>query len=188
MSHDSPPSSPFQFTLTALLALVAVVALLLASREWQISISIPVALVGLAVLLIATHVVGNKLGTHLRDHSPLRINGEQVSPHAVPLRNGPVKVAGKRPEQMQKRSAPCRGVTVAIGFGASAGLSLGGYLLWTWFADSWSGWALGTVSSGVIGGIMGFLLASFLEMSYRAWDEAAHDHDPPRPRSSEVLP
>ena len=51
---------------------------------------------------------------------------------------------------------------------------LGGLSLASWTRASVPGWIVGTISSAVLGAFFGFLLASFLDMSIRAWWQASH--------------
>jgi hypothetical protein len=49
---------------------------------------------------------------------------------------------------------------------------LGGSALAAWTSAGVSGWLVGTASSAVVGGFVGFLLSSFLDMTFRALSQA----------------
>ncbi len=71
------------------------------------------------------------------------------------------------------------GTWVVLGVigGVCGGAFLGGLLLYNWLEQGWSGWLLGDVFGRDLGGILAFLLASFMVMAYRAWEEATREND-----------
>ncbi len=127
------------------------------------------------VLLIAAHILGNALGMYLRDQSPLHRQQEPVPLHAQPLQREPCGLPTEAPTHMQQRNYPGWWVVASLVVGVAGGGIGGARLFWGWYDQAWSGWLLGTLSTAVIGGILCFILSSFLVMSYRAWKEATRE-------------
>jgi amino acid transporter len=169
------PTPRFQFSLATLLLAVTALAILVALREANFSHT---SLIGLTLLLlIAVHVAGNAFGTHLRDHSELRTHGEAKPEHAIPLQQHPINYPTKRSESMNLRRFPGTWVVLGVIGGVCGGAFLGGLMLYNWLEQGWSGWLLGTCSAAVLGGTLAFLLASFMVIAYRAWEEATREND-----------
>jgi uncharacterized membrane protein len=124
------------------------------------------------VLLIGAHIVGNALGMYLRDQSPLHRQQEPLPFHAQPLQREPRRFTDHEPTQLQQRTEQSRWVLIAIIAGVLGGGIGGARLFWSWYEQTFAGWLLGTISSAVIGGILSFIVSSFLVMAYRAWTEA----------------
>ncbi|MDX1962168.1 MAG: hypothetical protein SFX18_03380 [Pirellulales bacterium] len=175
---NAPPPPRWQFSISTVLLVFAGFAAILAIV--QSPFSLPLAMVGLVASLIAAHVAGNGLGVHLRDHSELQ-RRELPPAHAVPLQrpDAPGRLLQtyqiRPPERLSVRSTPHLGIAWGAGAGTLAGGTLGGWLLWDWSQGSFSGWILGCASAAVIGGILTFILTSFLWMSYVAWREATRE-------------
>ena len=127
------------------------------------------------VLLIGAHIVGNALGMYLRDQSPLHRQQEPLPIHAQPLQREPCRFTNESPTHMQQRTYPGWWVVAAIVGGVLGGGLGGARAFWSWYEQTFSGWLLGTVSAGVIGGILSFIASSFLVMAYRAWTEATRE-------------
>jgi len=115
-----------------------------------------------AVLLasVAMHVAGNAIGTRLReatdqDLSSRRGAGRQAS-SAVPPASAPT--------HLERRSSLGRLVPVSAGIGAACGGAAGTVALCFLTASSPAGALLGGASSAVVGGLFGFLGASFVEI------------------------
>ena len=168
MSAHSP-SNLSQFNLRTLFAAVAILALVCAIGRYGGWAGLLAASTFAA--LIAGHVVGNSLGTRLRDEVSPQLNRKPVIPSAVPLR--PHIVPAQR--QLHQHT-PLRRMILVISLAAAAvGAILGGLALAAWTGASLAGWLVGTLSSAVLGGFFGFLLASFLEITLHAWWQAAGD-------------
>jgi hypothetical protein len=75
--------------------------------------------------------------------------------------------------RLHQRSPLGRIIQVTSGGAALMGALMGGAALAFWTTTSLSGWFVGTLSSAVVGGFVGFLLACFLEMTIRAWWQAS---------------
>jgi hypothetical protein len=114
-----------------------------------------------AVLLasVAMHVAGNAIGTRLRE----------ATDHDLALRrNTPLTAAAplpaSGPTHLERRSSLGRLVPISAGIGAACGGTAGTLSLLWLTASSPAGAVLGGGSSAVVGGLLGFLGASFVEI------------------------
>ena len=181
MSHetlepvDRPDAlGPPRFTLrTMLLVVTALGCLFGVMAALGSSWSIIILLFG---CLVAGHVIGNSLGTRLRDGAP---RYEKLSLAAFDARVGPAHSPAAQGGGLSRRIRLSR-VTLVMTFGgASAGAFLGGTGLAAIYPEAGaSAVALGVVSSAVLGGFVGFLTSSFLSVTLRAWREALAQSDP----------
>ena len=106
---------------------------------------------------IAAHVAGNALGTRMREATDrqLAMRRRRLAPPEVPR---------TAPTHLERRSQLGRLVPVSAGIGAVCGAAAGTVSLLSFTACSVPGAVLGGVSSAVIGGLLGFLGASFVEI------------------------
>ncbi len=122
--------------------------------------------------LAAAHVVGNALGTQLRDAGSRQPG--PVEP-AVPFdaARPPVPTA----QRLRERTGVSRGMLVIAAIGGLAGGTLGGVALAATLGEqaSLAAFALGVVSSAVLGGFFAFLSSSFCFVFSRALGEALGD-------------
>jgi hypothetical protein len=114
-----------------------------------------------AVLLasVAMHVAGNAIGTRLReatDHD-LALRRNNALPASAPL-------PASGPTHLERRSSLGRLVPISAGIGAACGGTAGTLSLLWLTASSPAGALLGGGSSAVVGGLLGFLGASFVEI------------------------
>jgi len=117
-----------------------------------------------AVLLasVAMHVAGNAIGTRLREATDRDLAG--------PRERSPDSVAGlsqlpvSSPSHLQRHSSLGRLVPISAGIGAVCGGAAGTLSLLWLTASSPAGALLGGGSSAVVGGLLGFLGASFVEI------------------------
>jgi hypothetical protein len=114
-----------------------------------------------AVLLasVAMHVAGNAIGTRLReatDHD-LALRRNTALPASAPL-------PASGPTHLERRSSLGRLVPISAGIGAICGGTAGTLSLLWLTASSPAGALLGGGSSAVVGGLLGFLGASFVEI------------------------
>lgn len=149
--------------------LAVVVAVVVASIRW-LGLAGWMALVVLAAS-IAMHVAGNAIGTGLRDGADRGISRDRQRPAS----SGPLP-SGGRPWRSgrlarKERLGLLLPVSSLVG-GLCGGIAGAGSLAWLVGASS-AGVALGGVSSAVIGGIVGFLGASFIAVVRSAIREAA---------------
>ena len=122
-----------------------------------------------AVVILASvgvHVAGNAIGTRLREATD-RDLARVGSPRAVrPL---PPRTA---PAQLQRRSSLGSLVPVSAGIGGICGGAAGSLALYRLTASSPAGALLGGASSAVLGALLGFLVASFVEILRTSLREA----------------
>jgi hypothetical protein len=141
-----------------------------------------------AVLLasVAMHVAGNAIGTRLReatDRDLTRPRGLSVDPTAA-IPQLPVS----SPSHLERRSSLGRLVPISAGIGAACGGAAGTLSLLWLTASSPAGALLGGGSSAVVGGLLGFLGASFVEIVRASLREslAAERAAPPPPGNTTV--
>lgn len=110
------------------------------------------------VASVAAHVAGNALGTRLRDaadRDPRRF-GTRPQVTVIPAPAGP--------SRLERRTSLGSLVPISATIGACCGGVAGAVALRALAASSLAGAMLGGVSSAVIGGLAGFLGASFVEI------------------------
>ena len=144
--------------------LVVVVAVACGAIGW---VGLP-GWIAVAVLIasVAMHVAGNYLGTRLRDATDRDLADRRDLPAGRP----PLPVM--TPTHLQRRSGLGRLVPVSAGIGAVCGGTAGTLSLLVLTASSPAGAALGGLSSAVIGGFLGFLAASFVEIARQSLRES----------------
>jgi hypothetical protein len=145
--------------------LVVVVAVACAAIGW-LGIAGWLA-VAVAAASVGMHVAGNAIGTRLREATDsdlrrLRLRGDARRP-ALPQQT---------PSLLERRSDMGRLVRVSAGIGAACGGLAGAAALHLLAASSPAGAVLGGLSSAVIGAIVGFLGASFVEIVRTSLREA----------------
>jgi hypothetical protein len=113
-----------------------------------------------AVLLasVAMHVAGNAIGTRMRETTDRDLARRRDPSHV------PSVVPPASPTHLERRSELGRLIPVSAGIGAACGGVAGTLALLSLTESSPAGAALGGVSSAVIGGLFGFLAASFVEI------------------------
>lgn len=164
---DHPGLKPPQFSLRTLLIAVTLcgglfAVMLAIGAMWS-------AILGLFLILVAAHVIGNALGTTLRDQSD----------RSLPLESPPRGVAppspnvepGKQLTQKIALAEITRTMTI-VGFIVGALLGAAAMLVVMWEHINWGGLALGVCSAGVLGGFAGFLGSSFVTIARGALREA----------------
>lgn len=116
------------------------------------------------VACVAAHVAGNAIGTNMRDATDRDIAARPSRTVHLPPQQAPTL--------LERGESLGRLVPVSAGIGGIAGAAIGTTCLVVFVGSSWPGAAIGGVSSGVIGGIGGFLLASFIDVIRSAFREA----------------
>lgn len=144
--------------------LVVVVAVACAAINWLGLAGWMAAVVVLASA--AAHVAGNALGTKMRDAT------DRDLARGMGLRAWPTAVPTADPTHLERSSSLGRLVPVSASIGAVCGAVLGAAALVAWTDCSWAGAAIGGLSSAVIGGLFGFLGASFVEILRTSLREA----------------
>jgi hypothetical protein len=131
-----------------------------------------------AVLLasVGMHVAGNALGTRLRDATDRSLAPDR--PLGIPPQPLPVVA----PTHLERRSSLGRLVPVSAGIGAACGGISGALALLLLARSSPAGAVVGGASSAVLGGLLGFLGASFVEIVRTSLRESlAAERGVPRP-------
>jgi hypothetical protein len=143
--------------------LVVVVAVACAAIGW-LGIAGWLALV-VAAASVGMHVAGNAIGTRLRaaTDSDLRRHRSRIERPVLPSAS---------PSLLERRSDMGRLVRISAGIGAACGGVAGTAALLLLAASTPAGAMLGGLSSAVIGAIVGFLGASFVEIVRTSLREA----------------
>jgi len=136
--------------------LVVVVAVACAAINWLGLAGWMAAVVVLAS--VAAHVAGNALGTKMRDAT------DRDLAQGMGLRAWPTVMPATDPTHLERSGGLGRLVPVSASIGAVCGAAIGTAALVAWTDCSWAGAAIGGLSSAVIGGLFGFLGASFVEI------------------------
>lgn len=116
------------------------------------------------VACIAAHVAGNAIGTSIRDATDRERGDHPIGPVTIPERQPPTL--------LERGESLGRLVPVSAGIGGLIGGLIGTFCLLVFVGSSLPGAALGGISSAVIGGIGGFLIASFVDVIRSAFREA----------------
>jgi hypothetical protein len=116
---------------------------------------------GMVVVLasIAMHVAGNAIGTRMQEAADKE---RAARPHDFQQVASPLPASS--PTRMERHDALGRLVPVSAGIGATVGGLTGTMMLTLLTRSSLAGAVLGGASSAVIGGLFGFLAASFVEI------------------------
>ena len=184
MSRASlPHPAGLQFGLRTLFVAVTLCAALFAVMS-VLGAVVSVAL-GWFLLLIAAHVAGNAWGTRIRDR--------RGSAGDIDERNGPPSNRMQRLQfaplsSLRERTGIGRVMLAASSIGAALGGVLGTYVLCqvNWnrlcaahgLGGSLFAIVLGGVSTAIIGGFLGFLTSSFLEVGLQALRQATREVSP----------
>ncbi|MDZ4820768.1 MAG: hypothetical protein SGJ20_17520 [Planctomycetota bacterium] len=179
---NQPPR--LQFKLRSIFVVMAVLAVLLAIAE-RFGLAGAIAASFFATL-IAAHVVGNALGTHLRAD---RANLQQPREFQSLPSNFSVESDTQGHRVSYSRTAPAspvarlhqftplsRMVPTVVILAAGCGAILGANLSATSVRPTLGGWVVGCLSAAILCGFFGFMVASFLEMALSAWWQATRNH------------
>ncbi|MEM7314303.1 MAG: hypothetical protein AAF497_14230 [Planctomycetota bacterium] len=169
-SEDLAPAlSPPQFGLRELFWFVAFTAILLvAVKTLPPLVS---AVMTLFALAIFAHVIGNALGSKLRDHGNI---AQMASAPAEPVQ---AEDHFAPTTELSDHRGLSRLIKILSGVGAGVGCLIGGGALAVinWENATIASVALAALACSVLGGLFGFLAASFLQVTYEAWMEAVSD-------------
>jgi hypothetical protein len=132
--------------------------------------------------LVLAHVVGNSLGTKLRDRAGRRVEIDDLNrAEAGALR--PLEIA--MPGRLTQHTRLSRITPIMSIGGALIGGTLGGTRFSEMYPDSGlAAVALGVISSAVLGSFAGFATSSFLSVARQALGEALGEGDPAAGRAS----
>lgn len=115
---------------------------------------------------VAMHVAGNAIGTRLREAADRDLRRFSRGPHDQPALPQP------RAHRLGQRGSLGLLVPVSAGIGAICGGAAGTTALVALTPSTAAGAALGGTSAAVIGGLLGFLGASFVEILRASLREA----------------
>ena len=177
MEHNpGNPSTPRfpQFRLRTLFGTIGFLSLLFATlRAVGVGTSL-LLLFGLT--LVFFHVVGNVLGTRLKDSA---LASDLAASRSMATRREIHAREQFRRARLGERTPLSRLISVTSWLGGMSGGALGGLALHHWGHVTVAGLAVGAISSGVVGAFFGFLAGSFVESTYTAWSQAV---EPPPAR------
>ena len=171
---------PPQFRLRTMLIAVAVICVLLAVMV-AVGMIWAMALL-MFVLLIAAHVVGNSLGTQLRDHGSrvaVLAEREETRHTAESEPNRPASrwqppSAGRMQE---KRPVGWLLIVLTVVGGLATGVVGGsGISSLYWDRIGPVAMAMATLASGIVGAMAVFVTSVFIDMVRRVWREATVDN------------
>lgn len=111
---------------------------------------------------VAMHVAGNALGTAMRDATDREIARRQAAADEWPT--AAATLPASRPSRLERRESLGSLVPISSGIGAVLGGAIGATALRLLTSSSVPGAVLGGLSSAVIGGLIGFLGASFIDI------------------------
>jgi hypothetical protein len=156
---------------TLLTILCALVAVTNGPWPWVISLS---------ALMIAAHVLGNLIGTRLRDTSDEVVRWRSADPKQAPdhphiARDGDLCSVALPPEtNLANFGRLVAGMRWYLLGGLIAGLLLAGGVLAlsTGNRIGWAGWFVAAISGGVLGVWTAFMAVSFATITRDAWRQA----------------
>jgi len=136
--------------------------------------------IGVATLLVAAHVIGNLIGTRLRDTSQdvSRWRVEQVGSEDLPrvpdLQETRVQLELRTDTPLAAFGRTTRWVIWLVVAGSTCGALLGSITLALTLGTGigWAGWTVGTISCAVLGAWAAFLASSFSAIARHAWRHA----------------
>ena len=129
------------------------------------------------VVLAAAHVWANAWGTRTRRNLPPTFDkGDEADRR--PRRGAPPDAAFAPVTRLGRHSSIGRVMLFTTSAGAVVGAGVGSWLLWEGHPGpvGWVGLIVGGVSSSAVGGLLGFLTSSFLNVALLAIGEASRDH------------
>jgi hypothetical protein len=158
-----PPRFSLRAMLIAVSALCCMFAVMAAAGVvWSMAILLLITLVG-------AHVLGNSLGTKLRDEATREALAKDGLCETVPRPVQPLTA----PPRLAERARLHRAIGLTSMLAGGAGAELGGMLAaYTYPEASIGAVALGVVSLAVLGGLAGFAASSFLSIARQALREA----------------
>jgi hypothetical protein len=134
------------------------------------------------ISLIALHIIGNALGTSLRDHAPVSPThsgnyGDNPTSGHFSFALPPGVALPQSTSRLSQRTPLGWVIFLTTLVGLVAGGWLGSWILLNSAGTSLHGLALGAISSGVLGGFAGFLFGSFVKTWLSVWRQACRESD-----------
>jgi hypothetical protein len=174
-----PVLQPPRFGLLSLLLAIAGLSGLFAIVHYFGAYGAAIAI--LFVLCVAAHVVGNALGTKLREFgdTPLEVDGTPA--RRAPFSRPPTPAEFAPLTRLRQRYSLGKRIVVITVGGAVAGGLLGFFTV-LWLADQTTAWhvfGLGVLACAVLGGIWTFAAASFVQVTWNEFLDARRDSSRP---------
>ncbi len=162
---------PLQFRVRS--ALAAIVALSVLFAVMQAVGPMWAVVIAWSLLLIAAHVVGNAWGAHSKD--AYRQSSLQPLDYAHSADQLRAVMLAEQPKRLLKNTRPSWLVMALTLVGAAVGGTLGTTILAAMYFGTVGNEAiaLGGTSAAIIGGFVGFLIATFATIMARAMHEAS---------------
>jgi hypothetical protein len=162
-----------------MLAMVAVSCLMAVGTAVGMTLSLAMLFF---VGLITAHVLGNSLGTKLRDRATTSFAGDGPLDEAERTKAPVLKLpANLAPGRLGQHKQLSRVAPAMAGGGAVLGAFVGGTLSALIYPEAGAAAiALGVCSAAVLGGLGGFLASSFVTVILGAWREALKASEPHR--------
>ena len=160
-----PALQPPRFGLLALLGMVAGFSGLFAISHYFGTYGAAIAI--LFGLCVVAHVVGNAMGTRLRDLGDTPVNTDGSPAGHRPAMHKPQAGDFAPSTRLRERYSLGKRIFVLTGLGTLIAGILG-YLVVDWLADDHTGWhvfGIGSVACAVLGGIWTFATASFVQVT-----------------------
>ena len=134
-----------------------------------------------AVFLVGAHVLGNLIGTRLRDSSrevshwlSSQPEGHKELPRVTTRPLDQVKADLPPSTPLASKQRVARWTYWFVGMGASIGLIAGGAAVGSLSSHemTWAGWLVGVISAGILGAWIAFLASTFSAIARHAWRHA----------------
>lgn len=139
----------------------------------------------ICALMIAAHVLGNLIGTRLRDTSAEVVRWRSTNPRQSPDDphvTSPEELAKLIPlpeTNLRNFGRQVRGLKWILWAGWMVGATFAGSVVWLTIGTrmSWIGWIVATLSGGIFGTWLVFLAVSFMAIARAAWRQANERDD-----------
>lgn len=179
-SPDIPGGAlgPPQFGLRSLFLAIAGLSALFGVMVWAGAVWALV--LSVAGVLIAGHILGNSVGTRLRDRSTEALASQTPTSERLASAEFGAKHHDMPPQSTLRYHFPLhRRNYLVTGLCALAGAVLGAWALLDVYPRpiSFLGMLVGSLSAAVICGWIGLLVTSFWTVTRRAWREAVEHHE-----------
>lgn len=170
---------PFQFGLRSMFAGVAMLSALFAVMG-AVGMVWSVILVWFLLLVVA-HVTANAWGTRASRRGARSQTIEVPGEGPAPIRH-PGHLTFEGAARLRETRRPGWPMFVVTAAGAVAGGTLASTALWLLNLEraGYAGVVVGGISAAAVGGFLGFLASSFLDVAGHAWQEAAQAGAPPK--------
>lgn len=137
------------------------------------------------LLLVVAHVTANAWGTRASRRGARPQPVEVTDEGPAPLRH-PGQLTFEGAARLRETKRPGWPMFVVTTAGALSGGALASTALMLLSLEraGYTGVVVGAISAATVGGFLGFLASSFLDVAGHAWQEAAHSAAPPKQPNS----